>query len=71
MTFPHKNGSSYDGAILALVLLPLVWIFILVRIYVRGFLTKKPGWDDITVVLAAVSLCPKTSDDLIWVLKIT
>jgi hypothetical protein len=60
MAFPRKDGSSYEDGILALALLPLVWIFIIIRIYVRGFLAKRPGWDDITAVIAAVCLYPKT-----------
>jgi hypothetical protein len=68
MTFPSKIGSNYNDSIVALVLLPLVWTFISVRIYVRGFITKKPGWDDVTAVAAAVSSISKDLEDLISVL---
>jgi hypothetical protein len=55
MTFPSKLGANYVDSITVLILLPLIWIFIGIRIYVRGFVTKKPGWDDVTAVIAAVS----------------
>jgi hypothetical protein len=57
MTFPSKDGSNYNDSIVALVLLPLIWIFISIRIRVRGFITKQLGWDDITAVVAVVRSC--------------
>jgi hypothetical protein len=57
MTFPSKDGSNYNDSIVALVLLPLIWIFISLRIHIRGFITKKLGWDDIAAVVAVVRLC--------------
>jgi uncharacterized membrane protein (DUF106 family) len=56
MAFPSKNGSEYEDSMTGLVLLPLIWIFICTRIYVRAFLTRRPGWDDLAAVFAAVSL---------------
>jgi hypothetical protein len=55
MIFPSKIGSDYEDSIVVLILLPLIWIFICVRIYVRGFITRQPSWDDLTAVFAAVS----------------
>jgi hypothetical protein len=55
MTFPDKTGANYDDSIVVLIILPLIWIFICLRLYVRGFVSKQPGWDDITAVIAAVS----------------
>jgi hypothetical protein len=55
MTFPSKTGSAYEDSIVSLVLLPLVWVFVCTRIYVRGFAIKQFGWDDTTTVLATVS----------------
>jgi hypothetical protein len=57
MTFPDKIGDDYADSIVVLVLLPFIWIFICLRLYVRGFMSKKLGWDDVTALIAAVSLC--------------
>jgi hypothetical protein len=57
MTFPSKDGSNYHDSIVALILLPLIWIFISIRIYIRGFIIKRLGWDDITAVIAVVRSC--------------
>jgi hypothetical protein len=57
MTFPSKDGSNYNDSIVALVLLPLIWVFISIRIHIRGFITKRLGWDDITAVIAVVRSC--------------
>jgi hypothetical protein len=57
MVFPSKASSNYSDSITVLILLPLVWTFITIRIYVRGYLIKSPGWDDITALVAAVSPC--------------
>ncbi|KAF2416993.1 hypothetical protein EJ08DRAFT_703515 [Tothia fuscella] len=54
MTFPSKDGSNYTDSVVALVLLPLIWIFISIRIHIRGFITKQLGWDDITAVIAVI-----------------
>ncbi|KAF2431653.1 hypothetical protein EJ08DRAFT_659665 [Tothia fuscella] len=54
MPFPFPTGSNYVDSIVLLILLPLIWIFIFIRIYVRGFITKQPSWDDATAVIAAV-----------------
>jgi hypothetical protein len=55
MTFPSKIGLNYADSITALTLTPLVWIFICIRIYVRGFLINRLGWDDVAAVFAVVS----------------
>jgi hypothetical protein len=64
MTFPSKDGSNYHDSIAALVLLPLILIVISIRIYLRGFVTKRLGWDDITAVIAVVRSCSKSSSKM-------
>jgi hypothetical protein len=68
MTFPSKSGAFYEDSVTVLISLPIIWVFIGIRIYVRGVLTKQPGWDDFTAIIAAVSFAsdfrgPKSGTD--------
>jgi nicotinamide riboside transporter PnuC len=57
MILPTKLGQNYKDSIASLVFTPIVLVLVLVRLYVRTYLTRRPGWDDLTCVLAVVSQC--------------
>lgn len=51
---PEDRGPQVAGV--AIGFLTVAWIFVLLRCYVRGFMTKAFGADDWLAVLSLVSL---------------
>jgi hypothetical protein len=58
MTGLHRNPENpgaYSYALVAVVLPPITWLFLLLRLYVRGFMTKNLGADDWVALAATIS----------------
>jgi len=50
----HTNPYSYTQGVTAVLLIIFTWPFLIARLYVRKFMVKCLGWDDILMCIAQV-----------------
>ena len=62
MTGLHKNPlttGSYETAVYSIAFLTLVWPATLLRLYVRGYVVKNFGADDVSAIITTVNINQK------------